>query len=108
MSTDRSAARRGTAAAFLLAAGLALAARTTNPPHRAVDGYDITLTGHARAGSESALTVTVTKNGVPVTELQPYLGTYAHLTAIHTGDLAFTHLHSGDTVNADEGGPARW
>ncbi|HZE01023.1 MAG TPA: hypothetical protein VE155_04575 [Pseudonocardiaceae bacterium] len=30
---------------------------------------------------------------LPVTDLQPYLDTYAHLTAFHGGDLAFADLH---------------
>jgi hypothetical protein len=51
------------------------------------------------------LTVTVSKNGIPVTDLQPYLDTYAHLTALHEGDLAFAHLHPKGTVNGDHGGP---
>jgi len=71
------------------------------------DGYTLTLSGAAlMAGMEHTLKVTVTKNGKPVTDLQPYLGTYAHLTAFHQGDLAFAHLHPQGTVNGNHGGPA--
>lgn len=51
------------------------------------------------------LNATLSKGGTPVTDLQPYLDTYAHLTALHEGDLAFTHLHPQGTVNGDHGGP---
>jgi hypothetical protein len=54
---------------------------------------------------EHPLTVTITRGGKPVTDLQPYLDTYAHLTAFHEGDTAFAHLHPTTTVNGDHGGP---
>jgi hypothetical protein len=69
-------------------------------------GYTLAITGSPRAGIPAPLTVTVSRNGKPVTDLQPYLGTYAHLTAFHQGDLAFAHLHPSGTVNGDHGGPA--
>ncbi|MET9220307.1 hypothetical protein ABZX65_16280 [Streptomyces sp. NPDC003300] len=73
-----------------------------------VDGYTVTVKGDIMAGMAGmahTLAVTVTRNGRPVTDLQPYLGTYAHLTAFHTGDLAFAHLHPTTAVNGDHGGP---
>jgi hypothetical protein len=70
-----------------------------------VDGYTLTVGGNAMAGMTHTLTVTVTKDGKPVTDLQPYLDTYAHLTAVHEGDLAFAHLHPQGSVNGDHGGP---
>lgn len=70
-----------------------------------VDGYSLTLQGQPMVGMSHPLTVTVTKNGQPVTDLQPYLDTYAHLTAFHDGDLAFAHLHPQGTVHGDHGGP---
>jgi hypothetical protein len=48
----------------------------------------------------SPFTVTITRDGQPA-DLQPYLDAYAHLTAIHAGDLAFAHLHP------HAGGPGR-
>ena len=36
---------------------------------------------------------TVTKDGVPVTDLQPYLAAYGHLVALRAGDLAYLHVH---------------
>jgi hypothetical protein len=70
-----------------------------------VDGYTLTVGGNAMAGMTHTLTVTVAKDGKPVTDLQPYLDTYAHLTAVHEGDLAFAHLHPQGSVNGDHGGP---
>jgi len=70
-----------------------------------VDGYTVTLSGDLMAGMEHTLRATITKNGAPVTDLQPYLDTYAHLTAFHQGDMAFAHLHPQGTVNGDHGGP---
>ncbi|TCO54872.1 hypothetical protein EV192_108160 [Actinocrispum wychmicini] len=59
-----------------------------------VDGYTVTLGGgQLMAGMSRELTVTITRDGKPVDNLQPYLDTYAHLTAFHEGDQAFTHLH---------------
>jgi hypothetical protein len=84
-------------------------AATTAPPKPSrtttVDGYTLTLTGEPMAGTASILTAKVTKNGRPVTDLQPYLETYAHVTAIHEGDLAFAHLHPEGTAKGDGGGP---
>ena len=80
---------------------LPAAATTTS-----VDGYTLTVSGEAMAAMSHTLTVTVSKNGKPVTDLQPYLQTYAHLTAIHAGDLAFAHLHpEGAPAMTDTGGP---
>jgi hypothetical protein len=71
-----------------------------------VDGYTVTVSGEIMAAMEHTLTVSVSKGGKPVTDLQPYLETYAHLTAVHAGDLAFTHLHpEGAAAMMDTGGP---
>lgn len=58
-----------------------------------VDGFDVTLTGSLSASEESMLKVTVTRDGQPVTTLQPYLGSYGHLVALREGDLAYLHVH---------------
>jgi hypothetical protein len=39
------------------------------------------------------VTLSVSKGGVPVTDLQPYLGAYGHLVALRDGDLAYLHVH---------------
>lgn len=61
----------------------------------AVDGYTVALDGTLRAGESSTLTLSVRKNGRPVTDLQPYLAAYGHLVALRDGDLAYLHVHPG-------------
>lgn len=58
-----------------------------------VDGYTVTLDGDLTAGEEAKLTLTVTRGGEPVVDLEPYLGAYGHLVALRTGDLAYLHVH---------------
>jgi hypothetical protein len=58
-----------------------------------VDGFDVSVGGDLSAGSASALTVSVTRDGQPVTSLEPYLGAYGHLVALRAGDLAYLHVH---------------
>ncbi|WP_405783414.1 hypothetical protein [Streptomyces sp. NBC_00859] len=57
------------------------------------DGYTVTLSGSATAGASSVLTMSVARNGRPITGLQPYLGAYGHLVALRAGDLACLHVH---------------
>ncbi|MFG2053857.1 hypothetical protein ACGFI9_07465 [Micromonospora sp. NPDC048930] len=58
-----------------------------------VDGYTVTLAGTPQPGQSSRLTLTVSRDGRPVTDLQPYLGAYGHLVALRQGDLAYLHVH---------------
>jgi len=58
-----------------------------------VDGYTVTLTGDLVPGGSSQLTLSVSKDGAPVTDLQPYLGAYGHLVALRDADLAYLHVH---------------
>lgn len=58
-----------------------------------VDGYTVTLAGHPEVGAQSKLTLEVSKDGRPVTDLQPYLAAYGHLVALREGDLAYLHVH---------------
>ncbi len=58
-----------------------------------VDGLRVTLTeGATKAGAESELGFTVTRDGKPVA-VQDYLGAKGHLVALRQGDLAFLHVH---------------
>jgi hypothetical protein len=72
-----------------------------------VDGYTVTLTGAVMAGMSMPLTAEITRAGQAVTDLQPYLDTYAHLTAFQAGTLAFTHLHPEQAVTAAGSAPAK-
>jgi hypothetical protein len=58
-----------------------------------VDGYRVRLDGDLIPGRSSRLTVTVTKDGRAVTDLQPYLGAFGHLIALRGGDLGYLHVH---------------
>jgi hypothetical protein len=60
-----------------------------------VDGYTVTLTGALTPGASSPVTLSVSRGGRPVTDLQPYLGAYGHLVALREGDLAYLHVHPG-------------
>jgi hypothetical protein len=62
-----------------------------------VDGYTVTLDGVLTPGTSSRLTLSVRKDGRPVTDLQPYLGAYGHLVALRAGDLAYLHVHPDGT-----------
>ncbi|MFI7068974.1 hypothetical protein [Micromonospora sediminicola] len=76
-----------------------LAARPLPPPATSttVDGYTVTLTGAPEPGRTSRLTLSVSRDGRPVTDLQPYLGAYGHLVALRQGDLAYLHVHPEGT-----------
>ncbi len=64
------------------------------PAHTAeVDGYTVELNGRLEPGAASSITPTVTRDGEPVTDLQPYLGAYGHLVALRERDLAYLHVH---------------
>ena len=62
-----------------------------------VDGYTVTLEGDLTAGRDAKLTLDVSRDGKPVTDLQPYLGAYGHLVALRAGDLAYLHVHPDGT-----------
>ncbi|WP_189547533.1 hypothetical protein [Streptomyces gelaticus] len=64
-----------------------------------VDGYRVTLGGELRAGQAGELKPSISRNGRPVTDLEPYLGAYGHLVVLRSGDLAYLHVHP------NEGGP---
>ncbi|MFE3146999.1 hypothetical protein ACFXJ6_10080 [Streptomyces sp. NPDC059218] len=64
-----------------------------------VDGYRVALGGELRAGRSGELKLSISRDGRPVTDLQPYLGAYGHLVALRSGDLAYLHVHP------NEGGP---
>lgn len=72
-----------------------------------VDDFTVSLEGDVVAGSASELVITVSRDGEPVTTLEPYLGAFGHLVALRDGDLAFLHVHAeGDAPAAgDTAGP---
>ncbi len=68
-----------------------------------VDGYTVNVDGTLAAGRTSRLMLSVSKDGRPVTDLQPYLGAYGHLVALRAGDLGYLHVHPQESAAA---GPA--
>ena len=70
-----------------------------------VDGYTVTLDGDLVPGEEAKLTLSVTRDGAPVTDLEPYLGAYGHLVALRSGDLAYLHVHPEGTPGDGETEP---
>jgi hypothetical protein len=57
------------------------------------DGYQVRLdAGAVRAGRESELRFSVTRDGKPI-RTEPYLGAGGHLVALREDDLAYLHVH---------------
>jgi hypothetical protein len=73
-----------------------------------VDGYQLTLDGTPKVGGGD-LKLKITKAGADVTDLQPYLASYAHITGFREGDLSSTHVHPNEAPDPDDanatGGP---
>ncbi|HSV38477.1 MAG TPA: hypothetical protein VLI04_06925 [Nocardioidaceae bacterium] len=57
-----------------------------------VGRYQLQLDGELVGGTDSRLTLSVTKDG-EVVETEPYLGASGHLVALRRGDLAYLHVH---------------
>lgn len=70
-----------------------------------VDGYTVTVDGKPMAGMAHDLKLSIAKDGKPVRDLEPYLDTYAHVTAFHAGDGRLAHMHPKNEVTGDGGGP---
>lgn len=85
--------------ALTLGTDLAVPGTTTQPTSSAptrsaqVDDFEVRVAGDLRGGEHSSLRLEVTRNGRPVTDLEPYLGAYGHLVALREGDLAYLHVH---------------
>ncbi|MFD7659969.1 hypothetical protein ACFV4N_38840, partial [Actinosynnema sp. NPDC059797] len=59
-----------------------------------VDGYEVRLDGELEPGEVSPVRLTVSRDGRPVTDLEPHLGSYGNLVALRQDDLVSTHLHA--------------
>ncbi|MGQ9405991.1 heavy-metal-associated domain-containing protein [Mycolicibacterium gilvum] len=73
-----------------------------------IAGYTVELDGALTAGVPKQVTAKITRDGEPVTTLQPYLGAYGHLVALREGDLAYLHVHpeGAEPVEGRTGGPS--
>lgn len=58
-----------------------------------VDGYTVTYEGTLQIGATAPLLFRVFKDGNPVTNLDPYLGSYGHLVFLRQLDVAYVHTH---------------
>lgn len=63
---------------------------------KTVDGYDVSVkvVPALQAGRQSLLTYQITKDGQPVSDLQPYLAATGHLMAIHQNGRDVVHTHA--------------
>lgn len=55
--------------------------------------YTVTLRGALSVGTPGGLTFIVARGAEPVTTLEPYLGSFGHLIALRSEDLAYLHVH---------------
>ncbi|MGQ0481974.1 MAG: hypothetical protein ACT4O0_13265 [Pseudonocardia sp.] len=72
-----------------------------------VDGYRVELAGTPIVGADSELTLTVARDGTPVTDLQLAEGGFAHLAIIRAGDLAYVDAHP-TAASTDPAEPLRF
>ena len=74
----------------------AAAARRFSPIDVATLGnYVVRLsTDHVKANVDTPMLISIMKDGEPASDLHPYLGAYAHIVAIGTADLSYTHIHA--------------
>jgi YHS domain-containing protein/plastocyanin len=61
-----------------------------------VDGYDfsVKVSPPLQAGRQSLLTYSISKDGQPVSDLQPYLAAMGHMMAIHLNGRDVVHTHA--------------
>lgn len=70
------------------------------------DEHELHLFGDLTAGEPTRFKIHFTRNGEEVTDLQPYLEAYAHLTGFRRGDLTAVHLHPEEPAEpGGTGGP---
>lgn len=64
------------------------------PSSGTFEGYEVMMDySGARAGAVTTLQFTVSKNGVPVTDMQPYLSAVSHISVVKNDLSAFIHTH---------------
>jgi hypothetical protein len=83
-------------------------AMPTELARASTDGYDLVLDGTPKV-SGSDLKLKITKDGADVTDLEPYLASFAHITGFRAGDLTAVHVHPNEAPAKDDttarGGP---
>jgi hypothetical protein len=74
-----------------------------------IGDFQLRLDGDLVPGTSSQVFATISRDGVAVTDLQPYLGAFGSLVALREGDLAYTAAVPGNGANpapTDRAGPA--
>lgn len=61
-----------------------------------VDGYQVTVVGDLAAGGDSGLRFRILRDGLPVSDLESYLGAYGHLVMLRKPDGEYLHVHPED------------
>ncbi len=63
---------------------------------KAVNGYTVSLKPSAPlvAGKSSLMTYTITRDGQPITDMEPYLGAMGHMMAINANGRDVVHTHT--------------
>ena len=71
------------------------------------DGYQVRLDGDLVPGAASQVFATISKDGRPVTDIEPYAGSFGELTVLRATDLASVPVRSETTPSAptDRSGP---
>lgn len=81
------------------------AAPTPDLTPKAVVGLTVELSAPqvVQAGQEATFTFTLTRDGQPVADLEPYLGAAAHVIVVAASDGTFDHTHgeAGDHTHAE-------
>jgi hypothetical protein len=79
------------------------------PPSRVaqVGGYQVRLDGELVPGTSSQVFATISRDGIAVTDLEPYLGAFGHLVALRQNDLTYLHVHpdAASPAPTDRSGP---
>lgn len=70
------------------------------------DGYSMNLRTHGIpvSGKENMLMFSISKNGKPVTNLEPYLGALGHSVILRENTLDFIHVHPMQDVKSKQTG----
>jgi hypothetical protein len=69
----------------------------------ALDGFVATLSGGLSTYGDKELSVDITRDGQPVTDLLLEHGTLGHAVMIRPGDFGYLHLHANPVVASDRG-----
>ena len=75
--------------------------KVDSSPSKTVEGYAITYKlnpSQPISQNEFTYTLTVSRNGQPVTDLEPYLGALGHSVILKEGTLDFIHTHAGEAA----------